>query len=383
VLDQGDVVQNKNAYVSQKEVPFPPNTVLISRTDTKGIITYVNDTFVEMSGYTREELIGKSHNIVRHPDMPPQAFKWLWDTLKERRPWRGTVKNRCKNGDHYWVRATVAPVFEGGEVIGYSSVRRPPTREHIAEAETLYRRVNQSGEQLVSRFERFKFDNWTLSRKLQFAIQITLLAALGYGQYSVFQHMKEDARAVAVSDANEMRRLMEASLDWPDPIYIRLAKGGDKVISCEDDGFAIGKAIVRRRAMKSGHILFATTGVMTTHALAAADSLAALGIDSTVLHFHTVKPLDVDALLEHAKEACAVVTVEEHSLIGGFGSAILEALSDRLLTLPPVKRLGLSDEFASIYGSQNDVLEASGLMPAQIADTTAQLFNAIIEGARR
>ncbi|MDP2143999.1 MAG: PAS domain-containing methyl-accepting chemotaxis protein [Gallionella sp.] len=197
-------MQNKNAYVSQKEVPFPPNTVLISRTDTKGIITYVNDTFVEMSGYTREELIGKSHNIVRHPDMPPQAFKWLWDTLKERRPWRGTVKNRCKNGDHYWVRATVAPVFEGGEVIGYSSVRRPPTREHIAEAETLYRRVNQSGEQLVSRFERFKFDNWTLSRKLQFAIQITLLAALGYGQYSVFQHMKEDARAVAVSDAKKL-----------------------------------------------------------------------------------------------------------------------------------------------------------------------------------
>lgn len=188
---------------------------------------------------------------------------------------------------------------------------------------------------------------------------------------------------VAVSDANEMRRLMEASLDWPDPIYIRLAKGGDKVISREEDDFVIGKAIVRRRAATGGHVLFATTGVMTTHALAAAESLAALGIDSTVLHFHTVKPLDVDALLEHAKEACAVVTVEEHSLIGGFGSAILEALSDRLLNMPPVKRLGLSDEFASIYGSQNDVLEASGLMPAQIADITARLFNAIIEGARR
>ena len=105
-------MQNKNAYVSQKEVSFPAGSVLISKTDTKGIITYANDAFVEISGYTREELIGKSHNIVRHPDMPPQAFKWLWDTLKSERPWRGIVKNRCKNGDHYWVKANIAPIIE-------------------------------------------------------------------------------------------------------------------------------------------------------------------------------------------------------------------------------------------------------------------------------
>ena len=197
-------MQNKNAYVSQKEVPFPQNAVLISRTDTKGIVTYANDAFVEISGYSHEELIGKSHNIVRHPDMPPQAFKWLWDTLKERRPWRGTVKNRCKNGDHYWVRATVAPIFENDKVIGYSSVRRPPTRAQVAEAEALYGRLNQSGEPVVSRFERYKFGNWSLSRKLQFAIQATLLVALSYGQYSVFQHMKEDARVAAVNDAKKL-----------------------------------------------------------------------------------------------------------------------------------------------------------------------------------
>ncbi|HEX5364316.1 MAG TPA: PAS domain-containing methyl-accepting chemotaxis protein [Gallionella sp.] len=197
-------MQNKNAYVSQKEIPFPPKAVLISRTDTKGIMTYANDAFVEISGFSREELIGKSHNIVRHPDMPPQAFKSLWDAMKERRPWRGTVKNRCKNGDHYWVRATVAPVFENGEVVGYSSVRRPPTREHVAAAEGLYRRLNQSGDQIESRFERYKFGNWSLSRKLQFAIQVTLLIALSFGQYSVFEHMKEDARAAAISDAKKL-----------------------------------------------------------------------------------------------------------------------------------------------------------------------------------
>ena len=128
-------MQNKNAYVSQKEVPFPAGTVLISKTDTKGIVTYANDAFVDVSGYTREELIGKSHNIVRHPDMPPQAFKWLWDTLKSERPWRGIVKNRCNNGDHYWVKATIAPIIENNLIIGYVSVRRLPTREQVAEAE--------------------------------------------------------------------------------------------------------------------------------------------------------------------------------------------------------------------------------------------------------
>ena len=180
------------------------NTVLISRTDPKGVITYANDAFVAISGYCREELIGKSHNLVRHPDMPPQAFKWLWDTLKERRPWRGTIKNRCKNGDYYWVRATVAPIFEGGRMIGYSSVRRPPSREQVAQAEALYRQLNQSGAQIPSRFEHLKFGNWKLSRKLQFAIQVTLLGALGFGQYSVFQHMKEDAKATAVHDAQKL-----------------------------------------------------------------------------------------------------------------------------------------------------------------------------------
>ena len=104
-------MQNKNAYVTQKEVPFPAGKVVVSKTDTKGIITYANDAFVAISGFSREELIGKSHNILRHPDMPSEVFRWLWDTLKSERPWRGMVKNRCKNGDYYWVNSTVAPII--------------------------------------------------------------------------------------------------------------------------------------------------------------------------------------------------------------------------------------------------------------------------------
>jgi len=195
-------MQNKNAYVSQKEVPFPANTVLITKTDTKGVISYCNDAFVAISGYSRAELIGKSHNIVRHPDMPPQAFKWLWDTLKSERPWRGMVKNRCKNGDHYWVLATVAPVIENASIIGYVSVRKAPSRNQVAEAETLYRELNQSGAQIVSNFERFKVKNWSLSHKLQAAIQIPLLILLTVVQFYMTDMLKEDALKTAAEKGN-------------------------------------------------------------------------------------------------------------------------------------------------------------------------------------
>ncbi len=190
-------MQNKHASVTSKEVSFPAGTVLITKTDTRGNITYTNDAFVAVSGYSREELVGKSHSIVRHPDMPPQAFKWLWDTLKSERPWRGMVKNRCKNGDHYWVRATVAPVIEGGKIIGYVSVRKSATRAQITEAETLYRHLSQTGEQVVARYERFKIKNWSMKGKLQTAIQIPLLLILTLAQLYVTTSLKEDALAGA------------------------------------------------------------------------------------------------------------------------------------------------------------------------------------------
>jgi aerotaxis receptor len=130
-----------NLPVTQTEVVFPKGRYIVSRTDLKGVITYVNDTFLTVSGFARDELIGKSHNIVRHPDMLPGAFAWLWDTIKQGRPWRGIVKNRCKNGDFYWVDALVVPVFKNEAVIGYMSVRTEPSRQQIAEAEDFYARL--------------------------------------------------------------------------------------------------------------------------------------------------------------------------------------------------------------------------------------------------
>lgn len=131
-----------NLPVTEIEVPFPKGRYIVSRTDLKGIITYGNDTFVDISGFSRVELIGKNHNMVRHPDMPPQAFAWLWDTIKTGRPWGGVVKNRRKNGDHYWVETLVVPVRKSDEITGYMSVRTEPSRQQIAGAEALYQKLN-------------------------------------------------------------------------------------------------------------------------------------------------------------------------------------------------------------------------------------------------
>jgi len=131
-----------NMPVTGQEKQMKQGSVLVSKTNLKGAITYCNSDFIEISGYSEDELIGKNHNIVRHPDMPPIAFQDLWDTMKAERPWVGIVKNRCKNGDHYWVKANVIPVIKNGTIQEYMSVRESPSREEIENAEALYTEIN-------------------------------------------------------------------------------------------------------------------------------------------------------------------------------------------------------------------------------------------------
>ena len=127
-----------------------PNQTIVSKTTPKGVITYVNRDFVEISGFTEQELIGQAHNIVRHPDMPQAAFEDLWRTVQQGKPWRGIVKNRCKNGDYYWVEANVTPIWENGRVVEYMSVRSKPTTEQIRQAEALYTQLNAGNSPQVS-----------------------------------------------------------------------------------------------------------------------------------------------------------------------------------------------------------------------------------------
>ncbi|MEY4863700.1 MAG: hypothetical protein RLZ51_1795 [Pseudomonadota bacterium] len=131
-----------NGPITDREQGYSASTMLVSMTDLKGRITYANAAFVQVSGFSLSELVGKAHNMVRHPDMPPAAFQDLWDTISSGRPWTALVKNRCKNGDFYWVRANVTPVIENDAVVGYLSVRTLPSREEIAAAQQLYASIN-------------------------------------------------------------------------------------------------------------------------------------------------------------------------------------------------------------------------------------------------
>lgn len=132
-----------NLPVIDQEYDYPAHVMLVSMTDTRGYIVHGNAAFFETSGYAAEELIGENHNIVRHPDMPAEGFRDLWRTIGRGRPWTGLVKNRRKDGRHYWVRANVTPIMEDGKPIGYLSVRTKPSRAEIEATAALYQRLNE------------------------------------------------------------------------------------------------------------------------------------------------------------------------------------------------------------------------------------------------
>ncbi|NKQ36724.1 MAG: PAS domain-containing protein [Chloroflexi bacterium] len=129
---------SRKVFVTDIETPYPDGKLIVSRTDPEGIITHVNRAFVEMSGYSKEELINQPHYILRHPDMPRAAYKDLWDTVLAGEKWHGYVKNLRKDGGYYLVYATVIPNVRNGEVVGYTSVRRKPSRRKMEEALALY-----------------------------------------------------------------------------------------------------------------------------------------------------------------------------------------------------------------------------------------------------
>lgn len=136
-----------NLPVTQQEFDFPANELLVSSTNTKGEITHCNPAFVRVSGFSYEELIGQPHNLIRHPDMPPEAYKDMWRTIGQGEPWTGMVKNRRKDGDHYWVRANVTPIMEGGKPCAYMSVRTKPSAADVAAAEALYAQMRSEAAQ--------------------------------------------------------------------------------------------------------------------------------------------------------------------------------------------------------------------------------------------
>jgi len=203
-----------NQPVTQHEHKMDADDILVSRTDLKGRIVYVNKAFCEIAGFTLEELQGKPHNIIRHPDMPALAFQDLWETLEAKKPWTGVVKSRCKNGDYYWVTANISPEYDsGGNVSGYVSVRTAPTQVQIDAAETLYREVNAGKATLPSTlkaswFKKIKLKTIMLATA---ATALTTLFSLGYLFINILNLEKSDTelRVAAVPIITSVRHALE------------------------------------------------------------------------------------------------------------------------------------------------------------------------------
>ncbi|HQS57521.1 MAG: hypothetical protein B7Y56_07535 [Gallionellales bacterium 35-53-114] len=174
-----------NTPVTQQEIFLQPGKPIVSKTDLKGALTYVNQSFVDISGFSRDELLGKNHNLVRHPDMPPEAFAWLWHTVKQGMPWRGMVKNRCKNGDFYWVEAYVTPIRENGRVTGYMSVRNVPARDEVNTSEALYKAIREGRATLPKR--GFKLDDLSLYTRLDIIFASMFVMLGGSSAYYFLQ----------------------------------------------------------------------------------------------------------------------------------------------------------------------------------------------------
>ncbi|ALT00187.1 methyl-accepting chemotaxis protein [Lacimicrobium alkaliphilum] len=158
----------RNQSVINEEVQFSDQEELVSTTDLRGIVTYANDAFCRVAGYDRDELLGKNHNLVRHPDMPKQAFKDLWDKLNQGQAWRGMVKNRCKDGRYYWVDAYVTPVYQNNDKVGYQSVRVKPQRDMVQRAEQAYQAINSG---------KFKAGEFAVNQKYLLSAVVTLLSS--------------------------------------------------------------------------------------------------------------------------------------------------------------------------------------------------------------
>ena len=225
-----------NMPVTNNEVQLEAGQLIVSKTDLKGIITYVNPDFVSISGFSEHELIGKNHNMVRHPDMPPAAFQDLWNSVKAGKPWTGVVKNRCKNGDFYWVNANVTPVRVNGRVTEYMSVRTLPSRDQITRAEALYQQLNAGKPPKVSLAARFNiFSRMNIRQKL-YALITTVV--LSFGAFGLIQY--DNISALATADtANINTDLVETMHE------MMIGLGATLLLLCAALYWLVGRSVLR------------------------------------------------------------------------------------------------------------------------------------------
>ncbi len=214
-----------NMPVTQREVELGDTDLIVSKTDLKGQITYINEDFIRISGFSEDELIGQPHNVVRHPDMPVEAFEDMWRALKAVRPWVGLVKNRCKNGDFYWVTAHATPILENGQVTGYMSVRRKAVASQIKEAEEAYAlfRNGKAGRRRIDNGQvrssgllsglGDRLASFSLATRAAAAATVALAVILGVGSLVMRDRATDALESQGLAVVSEKVRLVRAMVE--------------------------------------------------------------------------------------------------------------------------------------------------------------------------
>ena len=375
-----------NQPVTQKEYKFPAHHRLISSTDKRGVIQHCNSAFVEASGFSREELIGKNHNIIRHPDMPASVFKEMWRTLESGQSWIGLVKNRRKNGDHYWVSAFVTPVYEGKSVVGYESVRVPALNDEIARASSVYARM-QEGKSAVSPMSRMAQSLIHIAPTLLIGALLVLVLAFTHGWAAAGITLIGLAVLVTAQEAKTRKdwgALLSVSPEsyanetvaqtyFPDPPHISQAK------------LALGCELARNRTALT-RIKDASTGLEsianTTHQQAESTSAAVVQqnqatqqIASAVTQMSQAIQEVAERVESNAKSARTAASNVET------GNQKAEQAMQAIVALREAVE-SISTTVTELAQSTSDIGEAANIISTIAEQTNLLALNAAIEAAR-
>ncbi|QSP95734.1 methyl-accepting chemotaxis protein [Marinobacter salinisoli] len=377
----------KNLPVTQREITMRPGGRLISTTDLKGVITYCNDEFCEISGYAREELEGQAHNLIRHPDMPQAAFQNMWTYLKAGKAWMGVVKNRAKNGDFYWVSAYVTPVWENGQMVGYESVRVAPTREQIGRAEKLYGRL-LAGKSAVSRLDKTSSvlkSGWSWLMSLGVSLVALSMADAGWLPITlVVAGHGVGATLLMKSVIGRLQRLLALRPDaFRDPVIARgySDENGsfaemEMMLLSEEARIRTGLARIDDQAELLDRQAQETLGYVGEGAQAIARQRAETDQTASAIHEMTVSIQEVaEAVVNNAREA------EQANRLAGVGS---ERSAEALVVIEQlVGRVnGLGQTISRLGEATHSIGEAANLISEIAEQTNLLALNAAIEAAR-
>ncbi len=376
----------KNLPVTQREVKMRKGGRLITTTDLKGVITYCNDEFVEISGFARDELIGQPHNVIRHPDMPPPVFQGMWAYLKAGKAWMGVVKNRAKNGDHYWVSAYVTPIRENGKVVGFESVRVEPTRDQVTRAEALYGRLSagKSVQSVTDRLVSVLRSGWPMLLSLALSLVALTFDQTGLAAALIVLGHVLGAGLLLGSVTGRLHRLLNLRPDaFKDPVVARTYSSENGLFSqlgmvmvSEDARIRTALARIEDQAELLSEQARASHGYISEGAAAISRQRAETDQTASAINEMTASIQEVtESVAANAREA------EEANRLAGVGSQRSAEALDAIEQL--VSRVnGIGQTIGQLGESTHSIGEATNLISEIAEQTNLLALNAAIEAAR-